>query len=150
MTLRVVDPGPCTLIVDFGRLHFRSLGVPVGGAADRTALALGNALVGNVSDAPALEFNLAGPTLETDAPFAGVVFGPPFDVSRDGAPIRGGETFTLHPGQVLKIMSSPFGARGYLCVAGGLQTRRVLESYSGLEPLRAGPEIACPSGTIHG
>jgi 5-oxoprolinase (ATP-hydrolysing) subunit C len=150
MTLRVIDPGLCTLIVDHGRPRTRSLGVPVGGAADRTALALGNALVGNAPDAPALEFSLAGPTLETDTPLACVVFGPPFDVSRDGVPIRGGETFTLQPGQVLKIAGSPFGARGYLCVAGGLQSQRILESHSGLEPLRAGAEIACASATIHG
>jgi antagonist of KipI len=55
MTLRVLAPGLSTLVVDFGRPGYRSLGVPVGGAADRAALALGNGLVGNPPDAAALE-----------------------------------------------------------------------------------------------
>ena len=50
-TLTVVAPGLHTLVVDRGRRRTRSLGVPVGGAADRRALALGNALVGNDDDA---------------------------------------------------------------------------------------------------
>ena len=63
MSLRVLDPGLYTLLVDFGRPHCRSLGVPVGGAADRESLAIGNALVGNPPGAAALEITLAGPTL---------------------------------------------------------------------------------------
>ena len=66
-TLTVVTPGLHTLVVDQGRPRTRSLGVPVGGAADRRALALGNALVGNDADAAGLEINLAGPTLRTAA-----------------------------------------------------------------------------------
>ena len=47
MSLRVREPGLQSLLVDFGRARARALGVPVGGAADRAALTLGNALVGN-------------------------------------------------------------------------------------------------------
>ena len=63
MSFHVLDAGPSSRIVDFGRPASRSLGVPVGGAADRAALALGNALVGNPPDAPALEISLKGPVL---------------------------------------------------------------------------------------
>ena len=52
--LEVLQPGLSTLVVDAGRPHHRGLGVPLGGAADRTSLALGNALVGNPPDAAAL------------------------------------------------------------------------------------------------
>jgi len=149
MSLRILEPGPYTLIVDFGRPRSRSLGVPVGGAADRTALALGNALVGNAAEAAALEFSLVGPTVEADTPLACVVFGPPFDVRRDAEPIAVGRTFTLAPGQTLKIAASPFGMRGYLCVAGGLRAPVVLFSRSALEPLRSGASIECSPGTIH-
>src|SRR5439155_9458880 len=78
MSLRVLDPGLYTLVVDFGRPHCRSLGVPVGGAADRTSLTLGNTLVGNPPDAAALEFSLLGPTLEADCELACVIYGAPF------------------------------------------------------------------------
>src|SRR5262249_55454250 len=36
-----------------------------------------------------------------------------------------------------------------LCVRGGLQAPAVLGSRSGLEPLRAGAELPCPTGAIH-
>ncbi len=83
-TLTVVAPGFHTLIVDQGRPRTRSLGVPVGGAADRRALALGNALVGNEAAAAALEINYTGPTLRTSGPVAAVIYGNP--VSWDDVP----------------------------------------------------------------
>src|SRR5213080_4792558 len=63
MTLQVLDPGWASRVVDMGRPGWRSLGVPVGGAADRAALAIGNALLGNPPDAAALEVCLSGPRL---------------------------------------------------------------------------------------
>ena len=66
MSLLVLEPGIESRIVDLGRPRSRSLGVPVGGAADRRSLALGNALVGNDPDTPALEITLKGPRLRAD------------------------------------------------------------------------------------
>src|ERR1700749_838871 len=99
MTLRVLSAGLHTLVVDGGRPRTRSLGVPVGGAADRFSLALGNALVGNPPDAAALEVTLVGPTLVSELPLACVLYGGPFDL----APHHPGKTFTLQPGEVLKV-----------------------------------------------
>ena len=146
--LRVVHPGLCTLVVDGGRPHGRGLGVPVGGAADRASLALGNALVGNPPDAAALEVALAGPTLVADADLACVLLGAPFDLGTDRRPLAAGKTFTLRPGEVLHIGGAPAGARAYLCVGGGLQTSVILGSRSSLEPLRAGANLPCYSGNI--
>ena len=72
-TLTVLRPGLRTLVVDAGRSRSRSLGVPVGGAADRFALAVGNALVGNAPVEAAVEIALAGPVVVADAPLACVV-----------------------------------------------------------------------------
>jgi 5-oxoprolinase (ATP-hydrolysing) subunit C len=148
MSLRVVESGLYTLVVDRGRPRTRSLGVPLGGAADRTALALSNALVGNPPDAAALEFSLAGPTLEAGCSLACVVFGPPFHVTCGRRVVPVGKTFTLKPGEVLRISGSPFGMRGYFCVRGGFHSPSVLDSHSGLEPLRSGAELSCVPGTI--
>src|SRR5438132_6767784 len=106
MSLRVLDPGLYTLVVDFGRPRFRSLGVPTGGAADRAALALGNALVGNPPDAAALEVALAGPTLRADCDLGAVVFGAPFRLGPD-RPLTVGTTFTWRAGEVLRIGGTP-------------------------------------------
>jgi len=100
--LKLLSPGLYTLVVDFGRPRSRSLGVPVGGAADRRSLALGNALVGNLPDAAALEICFAGPTLVATAPLAGVVFGAPFDLATGRRPLAAGRTFTLDAGEELR------------------------------------------------
>jgi biotin-dependent carboxylase-like uncharacterized protein len=137
------------LIVDHGRPGYRSLGVPVGGAADRFALAIGNALVGNPPDAAALEISLNGPTLTPDSDLACVLYGAPFAMTINGSTQEAGKTFTLHSGEELRIAGTPRGMRAYLCVRGGLQTPLVLGSRSSLEPLRAGAELCCQSGVIH-
>ncbi len=70
MTLEVLQPGLASRVVDLGRPGTRHLGVPVGGAADRTALALGNALVGNPPDAAGIEVCLTGPRICALAPMS--------------------------------------------------------------------------------
>jgi len=117
--------------------------VPVGGAADRGALALGNALVGNAPDAVALEVAFAGPTLETLHPTACAIFGAPFQSTVNGKPVAVGATFTLEPGDVLRVGGTSIGARAYLCVAGGFDSPEVLGSCSALEPLHTGDVLAC-------
>jgi antagonist of KipI len=149
MTLRVLDPGLWTLLVDFGRPGYRSLGVPVGGAADRWSLALGNGLVGNPPDAAALEVSLAGPTLAAECDLACVLYGAPFALASEGRQVTAGRTFTLRGGQTLHVGSTPVGMRGYLCVGGGLRPPLVLGSRSGLEPMRAGDHLECQTGSIH-
>ena len=151
MSLRVESPGLYSLPVDLGRPGWRSLGVPAGGAADRAAHALANALVGNRPDAVTLEFTLAGPTLTADAPTACVVFGAPFDLAIDGRkPPTAGTTFTLHAGETLRVGGTPVGVRGYLAVRGGFTTPPVMGSHSALDPLRAGDVLACAASTVAG
>jgi antagonist of KipI len=150
MTLRVLDPGLYTLVVDFGRPAGRSLGVPVGGAADRAALALGNGLVGNPPDAAALEVSLAGPTLAADGDLACVLYGAPFDLVVGGRQLEAGKTFTLRAGETLHVGPARAGMRAYLCIRGGIAAPVVLGSRSGLAPLRAGDVLACSPGTIRG
>jgi biotin-dependent carboxylase-like uncharacterized protein len=143
MSLRVREPGLLSLLVDLGRPRSRHLGVPLGGAADRAALALGNALIGNAPDAVAVEITLAGPTLEALRPVAGVIFGAAFQSAINDRDIPAETTFTLEPGDVLRAGGTRRGARGYLCVAGGFDAPEVLGSRSALEPLRAGDELKC-------
>ncbi len=124
--------------------------MPVGGAADRFALAIGNALVGNPPDAAALEISLSGPTLSADSELACVLYGAPFEMTLAGATWEVGRTFMLRPGEQLRIGGTPRGMRAYLCVRGGLQTPIILDSRASLEPLRAGAKLHCQPGVIHG
>jgi biotin-dependent carboxylase-like uncharacterized protein len=150
MTLRVLDPGLRSLIVDFGRSGYRSLGVAVGGAADRAALAIGNGLVGNRPDAAAVEICLGGPTLQAGCELACVVYGAPFELESDRQRLRCGKSFTLGAGETLHIRGTLEGMRAYLCVRGGFQQRLVLGSRSAMNALCAGEELLCTAGTIHG
>jgi antagonist of KipI len=150
MTLRVVDPGLYSLVVDFGRPASRSLGVPVGGAADRFALALGNALVGNPPNTPALEITLAGPTVRAEADVACVVYGAPFDLAGPRPGLRARTTFTLRRSEELHVGGTARDVRAYLCVAGGFAGPVVLGSRSALEPVHAGDELPCAESGIAG
>ena len=147
-TLTLLRPGLRTLVVDAGRLRSRGLGVPVGGAADRFALAVGNALVGNPADESAIEIALTGPAVVADAPLACVVYGAPFEVRAGGRAIPANTTFTLEPGEELLIGGTPLGVRAYLCVRGGIDAPIILGSRSGLAPLSAGMTLACHAGRM--
>lgn len=146
MSLLVREPGLYSLVVDSGRPRGRALGVPLGGAADRAALAVGNALVGNDPGAAALEVTLLGPVLEALHPAVGVLCGAPFAATRNGEPLAPGFTFQLEPGDVLRVGGAPAGARACLCVAGGFGAPEVLGSRSAFEPVRAGDVLPCPPG----
>jgi antagonist of KipI len=152
MALHVVEPGLLTLIVDQGRPRTRSLGVPVGGAADRLSLALGNALVGNALTAAGLEIALAGPTLRADTPLACVVYGAPFTLHGDQhtgpAALQVGVTFTLGTGETLTVGGTKLGMRAYLCVCGGFDEKEVLASRSSLGPLTVGQVLNCGPSEI--
>ncbi|MBP3958878.1 biotin-dependent carboxyltransferase [Gemmata sp. G18] len=143
MSLIVREAGLQSLLVDFGRERSRALGVPVGGAADRAALALGNALIGNAPHAVALEVAFAGPVVEALHSIACVIFGAPFQSTLNGNPLVPGTTFTLEPGDVLRVGGTLTGARAYLCVAGGFEAPEVLGSRSALEPIRVDDVLRC-------
>ncbi len=147
-SLKILDAGLCTLVVDFGRPGYRSLGVPVGGAADRFSMSIGNALVGNAPDAAALEICLAGPTLEAGGELACILFGAPFTMAGNQRELVAGKTFTLHEGERLRVGGTSAGARAYFCVRGGFQRQSMLGSRSALEPVRAGDELSCLPGSL--
>jgi antagonist of KipI len=109
---------------------------------------LGNALVGNPPNTPALEIALAGPTIEAEHPVACVLFGSQWDCTLNDAPIPTGVTFTLSRGDVLQLGGTRGGARVYLCVAGGFEAPVILGSRSAFEPLRAGDRLHCPASQI--
>ncbi len=144
MALRVITPGLFSLPVGLARPGRRALGVPPGGAADVASLMLGNALVGNPPDTPAVELTLLGPTLRADADTGCVVFGAAFEIARDGEPIPANHTFTLRAGQVLKVGGTPTGCRAYLCVRGGFTLPPVPT------PLAAGDVLDCGESHVRG
>jgi 5-oxoprolinase (ATP-hydrolysing) subunit C len=150
MSLLILDPGLDSRIVDLGRPRSRSLGVPVGGAADRRSFLLGNALIGNTPDAAALEFALKGPRLRAESDVGCVIFGAPFNAFRGDQRVEVGKSFTLRAGDDLRIGGTTIGARAYLCVRRGFDAPMILASRSGLDNLRGGELLACAPSQIRG
>jgi 5-oxoprolinase (ATP-hydrolysing) subunit C len=148
MSLEVLEPGWASRIVDAGRPDCRSLGVPLGGAADRTALALGNALVGNPPDAPALEVCLRGPHLRATTDIACVLYGAPFELDGPRRDLRPGKTFTLRAGDEIHMGGTPEGMRAYLCVCGGFEVAAILGSRSALDVIHRGESLPCRAAAL--
>ena len=140
MTLNILDPGLATRLVDLGRPRTRHLGVPLGGAADRAALVLANALVGNPPDAAALEIALKGPILRTEVGLTLAIVGAPFAASSGSRRLQAGSELTLG--------GASAGARAYLAVPGGFDVPTILGSRSGLGPVRAGDRLTCAAAMV--
>jgi len=151
MSLIVLEPGLQSWLIDAGRPNYRHLGIPCGGPADRASWQLGNALLGNPTNALAVEITLHGPVLEALDLTGLVIFGAPFQSWRSGgAAIVPGMTLTLEKGERLTVGGTPSAVRGYLCVAGGFIAPARLGSRSAWTPLKAGDILSCASSRCQG
>ncbi|MFN0101019.1 MAG: biotin-dependent carboxyltransferase family protein [Bryobacteraceae bacterium] len=131
-----------TTVQDLGRPGHGIQGVSRAGAADSLALRIGNRILGNDDNAPALEMTLLGGTFSFP----------------EGAQIAltGGRPATLpayriidvQPGESIRVGELETGARCYLCIRGGIDASLVAGSASthvlsglGGRPLRKGDLI---------
>lgn len=160
--LRVVDPGPLSLVQDLGRSGISALGVSASGAFDRSAHRLANRLVGNPESAAALECLLGGLRLALPVGTWFAVTGAWSDVAlvtADGvrrvvephSAMFTDAAAELHLGPVSHGLRSTVALRGGLAVALTLGSRsRDTIAELGPEPLTAGdvlplgPEPASP------
>ena len=113
-----------------GRDHYAHWGLSPSGAADTVSLRLGNLLVGNPPNAPALEMTLAGATVVFNSARPIAIAGSDFGASLDGLAVPLWQTLFVQPGQILRCGPASSGARCYLCVGGGLRVETVLSSSS--------------------
>lgn len=133
--IEVLRAGLCDLVMDQGRPGYAALGVPVGGAADPTALACANRLVGNSREAAGLEITLAGPMLHF--PVGGVVAlsGARFAASRSsGAAVPWHAALALAAGETLMLGRAEAGCRCWLAVRGGIAVPQLMGSRSTFLP----------------
>lgn len=155
MGLRVISPGVFTTVQDHGRVGYREWGVPAGGAFDREASDLANALLGNDPDCSTLELTMWGGVYEACETLAIAWAGAPMSVTIAGRE-RGERRFsspqsrTIFEGETLSIGGTPSGARMYLAVAGGWGTPLVLGSRSSDRPLTAGTLIPASRSSTPG
>lgn len=145
MSLRILDPGPLSLVQDLGRPGLAAVGVGRSGALDRGALRLGNRLLGNEEGDAGVEVLLGGLVVrfERDTWFA--VTGAAGPLLLDDRAVDAHLAARALAGQVLRIGVASAGTRWYLAVRGGVAVAPVLGSRSrdtlagiGPAPLRSG------------
>jgi KipI family sensor histidine kinase inhibitor len=123
--LSIIVPGVLTSVQGGPRRGRAIYGVPPGGAMDFETLSRGNALVGNLSDAAALEMTLVGPEVEFLAEAWIALCGGSTEARINGRPLEAGSVHAVWPGDSLTVGPIRGSARAYLCAAGGLgQTNR--------------------------
>lgn len=150
----VLHPGPQATVQDRGRPGYSSIGVGASGAADRSALARANRLVGSRPDAAALEVLFGGLVLRAEKDLVLAVTGAdaPLSVLTAEAaerPALPDVPFLLRTGEVLTLGLPVAGLRSYVAFRGGLEVPAVLGSRAtdtlaklGPEPLAAGARLS--------
>lgn len=138
--LEVIKPGMLSSVQDAGREGYRYAGVPQSGAFDSVALCIGNRLLGNAETDAAIEMTLTGGEYRFTESTVVCLTGANAD---DTIIINGDHQDALHhrrptvipKGSTVRVNRLSNGARGYLCVAGGIQCPLVLGSRSALVSL---------------
>ena len=153
MGLVVVNPGMSTTVQDCGRPGLAAWGVTVGGAFDRGAADLANALLGNSTDCAVLEMTLVGGSYQAEGSLAMALAGAPMEVNivlPEGTEhsLRLPSSFSLRDGERLVLGHALSGARTYLAVKGGWQTSPILGSRSSEQPIRAGEHLPAATASV--
>ncbi|MEJ5308481.1 MAG: biotin-dependent carboxyltransferase family protein [Anaerolineae bacterium] len=118
--LDVLDPGLLTTVQDAGRRGWARYGVPPSGPLDEAAFAAANELVGNPSDAAALEITFTGPTLRVGRECLIAVCGADFVLWVGALPVPTWHALYVRAGQIVTFGTRRNGARAYLAVSGGI------------------------------
>ncbi len=126
----VLEGGTQTTVQDFpGRLGYWHVGVPPSGPMDTLAFRLANRLVGNASDAAALEMTTLGARLRFDSDCVVAITGADMGARLDGASIARWESFRVAAGSTLQFGAvKGAGTRTYLAIAGGIDVPHFLGS----------------------
>lgn len=130
MSICVVKGGMLDTIQDHSRDGYAYLGINPGGAMDRVAMQVANALVGNAPGTAVVEMHFPAADLLFEEAALVALAGADAEVRVNDIPVP-----TLHPvaiqkGAVLSIGKRKTGARLYLAVQGGLDIAPWLNSYS--------------------
>ncbi|MFT6519322.1 MAG: urea carboxylase, partial [Candidatus Azotimanducaceae bacterium] len=130
--IRVQRAGTFTTVQDFpGRVGYWDVGVPPSGPFDDLSFQIGNQLLGNDQTAAGLEITVEGPALLFHSDTAIVLTGGSMTAHLDGTPVGNWQVIHVSAGAVLDMgRVETGGLRGYLLVAGGIQSPPYLGSRS--------------------
>ncbi|GAB2650237.1 5-oxoprolinase subunit C family protein [Vibrio panuliri] len=117
--LKVLKPGPLSLIQDLGRFGHAHTGITQGGPLDEYAYSWANYLLGNKVNLPCIEITLGQTQFEVGAKSAFSICGANLNATLDDIPITNWSSFIAKQGQVIRFSLAKNGLRAYLGVLGG-------------------------------
>jgi biotin-dependent carboxylase-like uncharacterized protein len=121
----VLSPGIQLSVQDFGWRGFRDVGLAGAGALDRASLRIANALVGNATDAAALELTWGPVRLRTHVDVVVALVGMSSTLCWNAQSALSGQACALAAGDELLVRAASSGARAVLAVAGGIEVPSV-------------------------
>lgn len=126
-----IGKAPAWLAVqDLGWQTHRAIGMPVGGAMDRHALAVANLLAGNAPDAAGLEWALGGGAIRFERAAAFALAGGAVDATLAGRPLAMHTTYHAAAHEELVVSRQLSGVFAYVAIEGGLAVEPVLGARS--------------------
>ena len=138
MTLTILQPGVQATLQGTPRIGARHLGVPASGPADPLSMALANRLVGNASDATAIEITFGGAAIRFDTPVSFAVTGAHSALTFAGQVVALHAAHTAQAGDELHIAPARQGCRIYVAIAANIDANVFLGSTSTYLPAALG------------
>lgn len=138
MSFKVLKPGVQATLQAAPRSGTRHLGVPASGPADGLSMALANRLVGNPSDACAIEMPFGLVSLEASTDCAIAFAGAPAEIDLVGNKAPMHRTLCIRAGETVSVGAAEVGARIYMAVSGGFLADDFLGSTSTCLPAMVG------------
>ncbi|WP_102324406.1 5-oxoprolinase subunit C family protein [Komagataeibacter saccharivorans] len=128
--ITILETSALNTVQDLGRPGYRNLGVGSSGVMDPVALQVGNILLANQPGDACIELQTYPFVLRFETATSFTVTGIDADITLDGRPVLPWSVETAAAGQVVRVGPPRKGARGYVCVAGGIDVPVVLGSRS--------------------
>ena len=140
----ILRSGINTTYQDLGRNSLYHIGIPFSGAMDKRNFLIANKLVNNKKTFPTIEFALQGPLLKLNNSSANIAItgNVNFNIIRKNLKTEKGncyQTYNLHDGDQLDIISTNRSVYGYLSVEGGFSIDSYWGSYSVNTKAKIGP-----------
>ena len=126
---------PGTSLQDEGRLSGAQYGIPSSGAMDQKSFRWANHLLKNKSNAVALELSQPGLQIQFTQACLIALIGANALVNLNQNKVSNSSLISITAGDILEIGAFLSGSRLYLCIQGGFQVERYLESGSDFESI---------------
>lgn len=122
--IEIIQGGLLTTLQDGGRSGLAFFAIPASGPLDRVAAQTANVLVGSAPTATLLECNFTPPRLLFDHAATLCLTGADMQWQIDRCPVARYRTLDISAGSVLSGKPAVHGSRGYIALAGDIETTR--------------------------